>query len=112
MKAPDDTAVWKALADPTRRRILDHLSERERTTGELALLFPSITRIAVMKHLSVLEAADLVKVRRAGRNRWNHINPIPLQRIHERWLSRHVSSVALRLLRLERLATSGSRRKE
>ncbi|MCA9730204.1 MAG: metalloregulator ArsR/SmtB family transcription factor [Candidatus Eisenbacteria bacterium] len=77
--------VWRALADPTRRAILDLLRDRPRTTGELAEAFP-VSRFAVMKHLSLLVDAGLVVVRRQGRERWNHLNAVPLREIYERWV--------------------------
>lgn len=85
-RAARDAAVWAALADPTRRHILDMLRERPRTTGQLSAEFPQ-SRYAVMKHLTVLEEAGLLAVRRDGRERWNHINATPLRRIYERWLT-------------------------
>jgi uncharacterized protein YndB with AHSA1/START domain/DNA-binding transcriptional ArsR family regulator len=93
--------VWKALADPSRRKILDYLRERPRTTGELSDLF-EVSRFAVMKHLSVLESADLVVVRRHGRERWNYLNVVPLQRIYERWLRPYEARWATSLLQLKR----------
>jgi len=78
-------AVWRALADPTRRAILDLLRERPRTTGELTEAFPT-SRFAVMKHLAVLQKAGLVVVRRRGRERWNHLNGVPLRTAYERWM--------------------------
>ena len=77
--------VCNALADPTRRQILDLLRVEPRTTGQLADEFPS-SRFAVMKHLTVLEHAGLVVVRRQGRERWNHLNAVPLQMLYERWV--------------------------
>jgi DNA-binding transcriptional ArsR family regulator len=85
MSDDDLTPIWKALADPTRRKILDLLQERPRTTGDLCTSF-KVSRFAVMKHLSVLEQAKLIVVRRRGRERWNYLNAVPLQRIYERWL--------------------------
>src|SRR5262245_43751271 len=78
--------VWPALADPNRRAILDLLRDGPRTTGQIASRFPS-TRFAVMKHLRVLEAAGLVVVRRQGRERWNHLNAVPLQQVYDRWVT-------------------------
>src|SRR5215470_1745511 len=70
----DDTApLWRALADPTRRRILDLLRERPLITGEIAAQFP-ISRIAVMRHLEVLSEAGLVTSRKRGRERWHYLN--------------------------------------
>ena len=82
--------VWKALASPTRRAILDHLRDGPRTTGELANRFPRLTRFAVMQHLGVLEEAELVIPRRDGRERYNYLNPVPIQRVFDRWVSRYM----------------------
>ncbi len=78
--------VCRAIADPTRRAILDLLARAPRTTGALSESFPT-TRFAIMKHLSVLQRAGLVIVTRRGRERWNHINAVPLERLHERWVA-------------------------
>jgi DNA-binding transcriptional ArsR family regulator/uncharacterized protein YndB with AHSA1/START domain len=94
--------AFKALGDPTRRRILDLLHERARTTGELAAAFPKLSRFAVMKHLGILERARLLAVRRRGRERWNHLNAVPLQRIYERWLRPYEATWARSLLALAR----------
>src|SRR6516164_10396556 len=81
----EDTApLWLALADPTRRRILDLLRERPLTTGEIAAQFP-VSRIAVMRHLEVLSEAGLAVSRKRGRQRWHYLNTIPLQKLHRRW---------------------------
>jgi DNA-binding transcriptional ArsR family regulator/uncharacterized protein YndB with AHSA1/START domain len=92
--------VWKALADPTRRELLELLRDRPRTTGELCEAFPSVTRFAVMKHLTTLEHAGLVAVRREGRVRWNHINAVPLRQAYERFLRPYADADAQTLLRL------------
>lgn len=92
--------LWAALADPTRRRMLDLLRERPRTTGELAAEFPS-SRFAVMKHLNVLEAAELVVVRREGRERWNHLNAVPLQMLYDRWVQPYQAHWAGRMTQLK-----------
>jgi DNA-binding transcriptional ArsR family regulator/uncharacterized protein YndB with AHSA1/START domain len=96
-------AVWKALADPTRRRILDLLKSEPRTTGDLCEAFP-LSRFAVMKHLGVLEGADLVVVRRRGRERWNHLNAVPLRRIYEHYIDPVSDHAASSLLALGRVA--------
>jgi DNA-binding transcriptional ArsR family regulator len=101
MKAGDDDAVWKALADPTRRGILDLLRARARTTGELAEAFP-VTRFAVMKHLEVLVAAGLVVVERRGRERFNHLNTVPSRALHRRWIRPFEEHRADALLRLKK----------
>jgi DNA-binding transcriptional ArsR family regulator len=87
----DDDAVWRALAHPLRRRVLDVLRDGPRTTGELvAALGPQVhSRHVVVQHLAVLREADLVRVEPRGRRRVNHLNPVPIQRIHQRWVSRY-----------------------
>jgi len=95
-------AVFKALADPTRRRILDLLRARPRTTGELCESFPT-TRFAVMKHLRVLAQARLVVARRRGRERWNVLNPVPIRQVFRRWVRPFETERADALLRLKRL---------
>ena len=98
--ATQQASVWHALADPTRRQILDLLRAEPRTTGQLAKAFPS-TRFAVMKHLNVLEEAGLVVVRRQGRERWNHLNAIPLQMLYERWVKPYEAVWAQKLTALK-----------
>ena len=93
-------AVWNALADPTRRAILDLLRERPRTSGDLASHFPT-TRFATRKHLNALEAAGLVLVRREGRERWNYLNAAPLQMIYERWVTPYQAIWAERATKLK-----------
>jgi DNA-binding transcriptional ArsR family regulator len=99
----DPAAVWKALADPTRRAILDLLRERPRTTGDLSGEF-ELSRFGVMKHLKVLVDANLVFVRRRGRERWNHLNPVPIQELARRWITPFEATAAERLLRLKTVA--------
>ncbi|HET6701927.1 MAG TPA: metalloregulator ArsR/SmtB family transcription factor [Gemmatimonadaceae bacterium] len=82
--------VWKALASPLRRAILDQLRDGPQTTSALAERFPRLTRFAVMQHLRVLEDAELVIPRRVGRQRYNYLNPTPIQRIADRWVSRYM----------------------
>lgn len=95
-----DIAVWKALADPSRRRILDELRARPMPVGKLAALF-DMTRFGVMQHLKVLQAAGLVLVETRGRERWNHVNPGPLRAIYRRWIRPFEEDDADRLLRLK-----------
>jgi len=97
----DLAAVWKALADPTRRRLLDRLKDGPWTTGELCTRFP-LSRFAVMKHLTILERAGLVIVERHGRERWNYLNAVPIQQIYEGWISGYAGFWATSLLRLKR----------
>ena len=100
--------VWKALADPTRRAILDMLAKTPQTTGDVCVHVArskhgGIGRTGVMKHLDVLQAANLVIIRREGRQRWNHLNPVPIQRVCDRWVSRHVREIARSANRLKEL---------
>lgn len=100
-----DGLTWKALADPTRRRLLDLLRDRSQTTSELSAHFaPGLSRFAVMKHLHVLHQADLVVVRQRGRERWHSLNAVPLRHIYERWVSSYASDWAASLLQLKRTA--------
>lgn len=101
-------AVFKALAAPVRRRILDDLRDNPLTTGALCNRFPELDRCSVMQHLRVLEAADLVIAERRGRERWNHLNPLPIHDIHERWIGPHAASAVERLARLKRVLESPS----
>ena len=94
----DDDLVFKALADPTRRFLLDRLFERDgRTLTDLESEL-TMTRFGVMKHLRVLEEAGLVVTRRAGRKKLHFLNPVPIRLIHNRWIDkyteRHVAALA------------------
>ncbi len=98
--ATEDDRVWRALGDQRRRRMLDRLAEAPLTTGALVREFEPLCRTAVMKHLEVLVAARLVLVRWEGRVRWNHFNPVPIDRICRRWIDgrrRRMSSALRRL---------------
>ena len=93
--------VFKALADPTRRSLLDELFERDgQTLSELEGRLP-MTRFGVMKHLRVLEEAGLVTTRRRGREKLHFLNPVPIQRVHERWVSKYAQPWASALSRLK-----------
>jgi DNA-binding transcriptional ArsR family regulator len=101
----DDDRVFKALADPTRRELLDRLFARDgRTLGELQA-GAEMTRFGVMKHLGVLEGAGLVTTRRSGRQKLHFLNPVPIRLIHDRWIDkyteRRVSALAQLKHRLE-----------
>jgi DNA-binding transcriptional ArsR family regulator len=95
-------AVFRALAAPVRRALLDHLRDAPMTTGRLCTLFPELDRCSVMQHLKVLEAADLVIVERRGRERWNHLNSLPIHEIHERWIGPHAALAVEKLAALKR----------
>lgn len=93
--------MFKALADPSRRLLLDALFERDgRTLVELSAVLPGMTRFGVMKHLAVLEAAGLLTTRRAGREKLHYLNPVPIRRIHDRWISKYAMPFARALVEL------------
>jgi DNA-binding transcriptional ArsR family regulator len=84
-----DDRVFKALADPTRRFLLDRLFKRDgRTLTELASEL-EMTRFGVMKHLRLLEGAGLVVARRSGREKLHFLNPVPIRLIHDRWIDKY-----------------------
>ncbi len=101
MLSKTDDLVWRALADPVRRSILDELADGPLMTGELVNRFDDLCRTAVMKHLDVLVAADLVIVKREGRCRWNHLNPVPIERVCQRWVQRHMRRLSSAMNRLK-----------
>jgi DNA-binding transcriptional ArsR family regulator len=101
----DDDRIFKALADPTRRRLLDRLHEQDgQSLGELETE-AEMTRFGVMKHLRVLEDAGLVVTRRSGREKLHYLNPVPIRLIHDRWIDKYrehrVSALADLKSRLE-----------
>jgi DNA-binding transcriptional ArsR family regulator len=97
----DDDRVFKALADPTRRHLLDRLFERDgRTLGELEEGL-EMTRFGVMKHLRVLEDAGLVVTRRAGREKHHFLNPVPIRELHDRWIDKYTERRVTALLDLK-----------
>jgi DNA-binding transcriptional ArsR family regulator len=93
--------VFKALANQRRRSLLDSLKDGPRTTGTLCELFADMDRCTVMQHLKVLEEADLIIVRREGRERWNHLNSVPIKRIYDRWISQYATHAVSILDRLK-----------
>lgn len=85
----DDALVFKALADPTRRFLLDLLHARDgRTLSELEAQV-AMSRFGVMKHLKLLEEAGLVVTRRSGREKLHYLNPVPIRLIHDRWIGKY-----------------------
>ena len=79
--------IWKALSDPTRRSILNLLRTTPQTTGDISEKFTNLSRYAVMKHLGILERANLITVKREGKFRWNYLNTKPIQQTYEQWVS-------------------------
>jgi len=85
-----DEDVFKALADPSRRLLLDSLFVRDgQTLGELSARLPMMTRFGVMKHLRLLEAAGLVITRKVGREKLHYLNPVPIRLMHDRWIGKY-----------------------
>ena len=110
--ANDLDPVWKALADPTRRAILDLLHQGPRKTTEIVEAFPHMTRFGVMKHMDELRNAGLILTREEGRQRVNSLNAVPIRQIYERWVSRYQEFWADSLLRLkDDLQTGGASRR-
>ncbi len=102
MPGVDDDRVFKALADPTRRLLLDRLFERDgRTLGELESQV-EMTRFGVMKHLRILEDAGLVVTRRSGREKLHYLNPVPIRLVHDRWIDKYTEGPASLLADLKR----------
>ena len=97
----DDDAVFKALADPTRRFLLDLLFKRDgRTLTELESEL-EMTRFGVMKHLRVLERARVVVTRKSGREKLHFLNPVPIRLIHDRWIDKYTERRVSALLALK-----------
>ncbi len=95
-------AVFKALADPTRRSLLDELFKQDgQTLGTLEERLP-MTRFGVMKHLKVLEAASLVVTKRRGREKLHFLNPVPIRLVHDRWVSKYAEPWAAGLSGLKK----------
>ncbi|CAN7449192.1 helix-turn-helix domain-containing protein [Rhizobium sp. LjRoot98] len=93
--------IFKALAASSRRAMLDILKDQPQTTGDLCARFPALDRCTVMQHLKVLEAADLVIVKREGRERWNYLNALPIKDIHDRWIGPYAAHAVGLLGRLK-----------
>jgi DNA-binding transcriptional ArsR family regulator len=100
-EADQDDAVFRALASATRRRMLDVLKASDRSTGELCDHFPEIDRTTVLQHLRVLERAELVTGRRVGRERRLALAPLPIKRIHDRWIGDYARAAVALLDRLD-----------
>lgn len=106
-----DDKVFKALASPLRRRLLDALRNDPQTTGALCDRFDTVDRCTVMQHLKVLEEADLVIVRRVGRQRWNHLNALPIKGIHDRWIGAYAAGAVDLLARMKEGIEADARHK-
>jgi DNA-binding transcriptional ArsR family regulator len=100
-KTSDDDLVFRALASPIRRRMLDALKSSTRTTGALCALFGELDRTTVLQHLRVLENASLVTGRKIGRERHLALAPLPIKRIHDRWINDYTRAATELLERLD-----------
>ena len=94
--------MFKALADPTRRELLDQLHREDgQTLSALEKGLP-MTRFGVMKHLGVLEEAGLVSTQRVGREKRHFLNPVPIRLVHDRWVSKYAEPWAAALTGLKK----------
>lgn len=94
--------VFRALADPTRRAVLDSLFSRDgQTLNELCDQFPEMTRFGVMKHLSVLTEGNLVTTARQGRTKRHYLNPVPIEQVANRWISKYAARFTSALVALD-----------
>ena len=107
MAADDEPDLWRALASPWRRRLLDLLRNGPATTGALAGQMPELSRFAVMQHLGVLADAGVVIAERRGRDRFNYLNPVPLREWYERWVQPLADADSADLLALKRTVETG-----
>lgn len=99
----ENDLIFKALSHRTRRQICDLLKADPRTTGMLCDLLPGIDRCTVMQHLKVLEDAGLVIAEKRGRERWNHLDALPIHAIHERWIGPYATYAVSMLARLGKM---------
>jgi DNA-binding transcriptional ArsR family regulator len=94
--------IFRALADPTRRAVLDALFDRDgQTVQALCTLFPTMTRFGVMKHLDLLERANLITTRREGRTKLHFLNPVPIQQVADRWIGKYAQPFTRSLVELK-----------
>ncbi|MGM7702618.1 helix-turn-helix domain-containing protein [Pseudalkalibacillus sp. Hm43] len=108
----DLSTTFKALSHPIRRQILDALINGPMSTGDLNERFPDVTRYAVMKHLGMLESANLITIRRVGRVRLNYLNAVPLREMYNRWVNKYEDQDAHSLLSLKEKAEQSVGRHE
>jgi DNA-binding transcriptional ArsR family regulator len=98
----EESEVFRALADPTRRALLDSLFSRDgQTLNELCEKFPEMTRFGVMKHLVVLAEANLVVTARQGRTKRHYLNPVPIEQVANRWISKYAARFSAALVALD-----------
>ena len=109
-RAPEEMdAVFRALADPTRRRLLDALfAEDGQSAGALCARVPELSRFGVMKHVGVLEEAGLVTSRREGRTKLHYLNPVPIGLVADRWISKYAAPFTRAMVGLRSGLESGA----
>jgi len=108
MRRVTDDAVFRALGDPSRRLLLDHLFKEDgQTLGQLERVLPDMTRFGVMKHLRVLERVNLVVTRKRGREKFHYLNQVPIQHIHDRWVSKYTAARVAALADLKQALEGG-----
>ncbi|MEL7157995.1 MAG: metalloregulator ArsR/SmtB family transcription factor [Actinomycetota bacterium] len=106
MDLEDDGDVFRAIADPTRRALMDALFEDDgQSVNDLCDVVPDMSRFGVMKHLKVLADADLVVTEKVGRSKLHYLNPVPIQQIHDRWIAKYAASTTKTLTELSRRLT-------
>lgn len=106
-----DDALFKALGHRARRQMLDLLKAGPKTTGALCEALPQLDRCTVMQHLRVLETAGLIIVERRGRERWNHLDALPIHALNERWIGRY-AAYAVNMLSEIRQASENPQRQD
>ncbi len=97
----DDDRVFKALADPTRRLLLDRLFKRDGLTLTELEAAVDMSRFGVMKHLRQLESAGLIVTKRSGREKQHFLNPVPIRQIHDRWITKYAERCVSALVDLK-----------
>lgn len=98
-------AVFKAIADDSRRALLDALRKRDgQSLHDLCAVCPEMSRFGVMKHLRILEDAHLVLTERSGRNKLHYLNPVPIRELHDRWIAPYQEPIVVGLLAIRDLA--------
>lgn len=107
MTEDQEDMLFKALGHRARRRMLDLMKEGPQTTGALCEALPELDRCTVMQHLGVLEAAGLIIVERRGRERWNHLDALPIHAVHERWIGPYAAYAASKLNQLKHTVEEG-----
>lgn len=102
--------VFRALADPTRRALLDALFARDgQHLAELCAPFPEMSRFGVMKHLAVLEESGLVVTVKAGRTKRHFLNPVPIEQVANRWISKYAARFTSALVALDDQVSGATR---